>query len=123
MGIVLRVLRGPIIVSYRQVGKKHYATALQFDLVGVGASRRKAFEELQGVVNAYLTEALKTDEPLEFFFPTEPEEWEQRDQEQYLVIAYLVKALEGAQTPDLVPCFEDLRPFRDRIRSFDLLRV
>jgi hypothetical protein len=79
------LLQGPVTVAYRREGRKWYATALQFDLVGAGRTQQAAFDELQRVVNTYLEEILETKGPVRLFNPSEPAEWESPHRESYHV--------------------------------------
>ena len=54
--MAVKLLKGPVSVAFSKRGRFHYATALEYDLVGIGSSRDKALSELQDVVNIYLTE-------------------------------------------------------------------
>ena len=46
-------LKGPITVTYREEGTEVYARALQFDLVGIGKTRKGALKELQEIFADY----------------------------------------------------------------------
>ncbi len=111
-------------MGYRRTASHWVCTALEFDLVGIGSTQRKAFTELQGVVDTYLTEILNTAEDVNFFNPSEPDEWERaRRKEEYLVIAVLAETEEPPTAPYRFRNIRELRPVRDSVRAFRLAPV
>jgi len=119
--IEILLLQGPVTVAYRQAGRKWYATALQFDLVGVGRSPHAAFNELQGVVTTYLEEILKTKGPVRLFNPSESGEWECARRESYHVAIAAVKTGKGVHAPATVRNADELRRLGRRIAGFNLV--
>ena len=109
-------LKGPIWVAYTQKDGKHYATALQFDLVGAGTTRKKAFRALQGVFLNYIEAFLDKPGKTRFLFPSEPEEWNNSDVEFYDVM--IIVRYRKRKTP-LPPCtdIKGLKPFRGDIEG------
>ena len=120
---VMKILAGPVTVAYRRRRGGWVCTALQFDLVGTGATRQKAFQELQEVVNAYLQECLQAKEPVDFFNPSEREEWNAGRKEHYSVGVCIAVPEGRPEAPEVIPDLRRLRMYRDRIQSFDLVPV
>ena len=79
-------LGGTITVAFKKRGGKVYANALPFDIVGIGPTRAKAFEELSKLLYAYVEEVLSTEGKVRFYCPAEAEEWEVPDKESYNVL-------------------------------------
>ena len=122
--LVVTTLGGPVTVGYYRRGGNWICTALDFDLVGIGLTQEKAFAELRDVVNTYLEETLKADKATNFFNPSEPKEWDSATKkEEYRVIAVMAKARSQRRAPRVVRNIRKLRPFRNRIRAFDLAAV
>jgi len=119
--IEVLLLQGPVTVAYRREGRKWHATVLQFDLVGIGKTPQAAFNELQGVVNTYLQEILKTKGPVRLFNPSEPCEWESPRRESYHVAIAAVKSGGARRVPRPVRNADDLRRLRNRIAGFNLV--
>ena len=100
-------LEGNVEVGYFQEGGRWFALARQFDLMGSGHTKDRAFRQLQGLVGDYV-EACITDGTDEFFSACPDEEWERtrRHREAYLVILVFArrtrrqKAIEARIKPD-----------------------
>jgi len=121
MTIEITVLRGPVTVAYRKEGKKWYATALEFDLVGIGTTRAKAFKALQEIVNEYLSDCAEEKGPVEFLFPAEPKEWNNDDKEWFRLTAVILTPDRNRKAIPKVINLSDLHSLRKHIKSFDLI--
>jgi len=78
-------IKGPVSVAYTKADGEWYATALQFDIMGAGRTRDEAFQDLQKCVEIFLHSVLETSGNVAFFNPSEQEEWNNPDQEQYKI--------------------------------------
>lgn len=117
-------LQGPVRVTYHKQNGEWVATACQFDLIGVGDTREEALAELQEVVSVYVNEVLNARKPVQFFCPSDPEDWNRSSKEDYLVTFELtVPVTTRTMPPKIVPRIEDLRPFRSKITSSGLAPV
>ena len=116
------VVGGPINVSFRRRRKEKdwLCTALQFDLVGIGASREEAFAELRSVVEDYLEEVLTTEGPVRFYNLSDEQEWGNPDQKVFDVQAYIAATAEQTRVPSRMR-HRKIRDYRDRVRAFDLV--
>jgi len=117
--MAVKLLKGPVSVAFSKRGRFHYATALEFDLVGIGSSRDKALSELQDVVNTYLTEAVSSDDPVRLEFPSPREDWLSEDRLSFVVTVLLV-GVSGHSSP-VIDGIDELRKRRDSVRMFSLL--
>ncbi|MBI5093210.1 MAG: hypothetical protein HZB26_12320 [Candidatus Hydrogenedentes bacterium] len=84
--LVVTRLGGTVTVAFKKRGGKVYATALEFDIVGIGPTRAKAFQELQQLLYAYVEEVLRSDGKVRFYCPSEADEWETPDKEYHSVM-------------------------------------
>ena len=119
--IQVTVVKGPVTVAYRQEEGKWYAIALEFDLVGIGKTREAAFNELRDIVNDYLIDCMAEKKPVEFFFPSEPDEWNVEDKEWYSVTALSAQPVRGRSRMPSSINMSQLHSFRNRIKQFDLI--
>ena len=123
------VMRGSVTVAYRQVSEEWHCTALEFDIIGVGASRKESFEKMKDLVNFYLGEVSKARGPVEFFNRSPDEDWQISDKEEYNVIVVLIpeqRQVPERLPPDLPSSFDrlsELHRFDGYAASFDLARV
>jgi len=115
------VMEGPVTVEYQRKNKKWYCTALEFDLVGIGTSRQKAFNELQKVVNLYLMEAINSKGPIDFLIPTPQTERKGNDVEKYQVAVQIRKQGRIPGIPVVIQDIRSLRRKRDRICGLTLI--
>jgi hypothetical protein len=120
-------LEGPVRVAYRKRGREWYATALEFDIVGVGSTKAQALRELQELFRDYVSEFLATPGMTHFFNPSPAEDWETKNQEHFRV-AFVVslKATPATRPKPLESRVSDiaqLRPVRERIKSVQLQPV
>ena len=113
-------LKGPVTVAYRREGKKWLCTALEFDILGIGRTRKTAFQQMRSLVNEYLADVLKAEGPVEFFNHSAGKEWTAKDKEYYKVVVALAQAEEKRPVPQTLRDIQQLRHYRDRIRGFDL---
>lgn len=118
---LISVLGGPVTVAYRKRGRKWYCTALQFDLVGIGRTREDSFNQLRDVMNIYLADVLDADGPVEFFNLSERRDWATKDIETYSVVAIMARVRRKPLIPPVFRRIQDLRRYRNRVQSFDLL--
>lgn len=118
--IQIMTLRGPITVTYRQEGGEVHARALQFDLVGIGKSRKSALKELQEIFSDYAEEVLNTKGKVRFFNPSDPEEWENPEKEFFSVVFILTKKTSPLVLPSVCNSIRDLRPVRGAVKTVQL---
>ncbi len=72
------VLQGDVTVAYRKEGSEWFATALEFDLLGYGRTRKAAFKLLQELIAEYMLEVahlVSEGKRVAFFNPSETAEW------------------------------------------------
>jgi len=123
------VLRGPVTVAYKQVGEEWHCTALEFDIIGVGKSKEKAFEKMRDLLNFYLGEIANTAGPVEFFNHSPEEEWHVSEKEEYHVVVVMIPERQQVPQrlpPDLPSSFDrlpELRSYEGYSANFDLVRV
>jgi hypothetical protein len=86
MAVDVTLLEGPLTIAFCKKGREWYARALEFDLVGTGSTRRKAFHEITDLVSEYITDCLNEKGPVQFEYPAEPSEWNVKDKESFRVI-------------------------------------
>jgi hypothetical protein len=119
--ILVTCLRGPVTVAYRKKNRKWYATALEFDLVGIGRTREGAFEILQEMVNEYLTDCVKAEKVVDFIFPSEPDEWNIEDKDFFSVTAIISQPIRQRREIPNSLNLSQLRPFKKQIQRFQLM--
>ena len=112
-------LKGQVTVTYREEGAEVYATALQFDLVGIGKTRKAALKELQEIFSEYAEEVLNTRGKVRFFNPSDPEEWENPDKE-FFNVAFVLVGKTGSATIPSVCDIRDLRSIRQSVKTIQL---
>jgi len=118
--IQLVTLRGSIAITYRECGGETIARALQFDLVGIGATREKAFRELQDIFADYAEAVLEAKGNVRFFNPSPAEEWENPDKQFYNVTFGLVRKQRRDEIPALCEDIHKLRSVRKDVDSIAL---
>jgi hypothetical protein len=116
----IMTLRGPVTVTYRQEGTEVHARALQFDLVGIGKSRKSALKELQEIFADYAEEVLNTKGKVRFFNPSDSEEWENSDKQLFSIVFVLVRKASALELPSICDSIRDLRPMRDAVKTVQL---
>ncbi|MDZ4857465.1 MAG: hypothetical protein SGI88_00665 [Candidatus Hydrogenedentes bacterium] len=113
-------LEGLVRVSYKQEDGKFYARALEFDLLGIGASREEAKDQLEEVFKLYVEEFLAAPGEMRFFFPAEAEEWLNNDIEYNEVLIDSEIAVGSPSMPARITPAELSRVSRG-IRGMELL--
>jgi len=122
MPVTISILKGPITVAYKKENGKWICTALEFDLCGVGDTREEAFELMRGCVNLYLKEIMDTEGRVQFFNPSEREEWAVPDKELWRVVVALKD--EKKTAPYEIENLDELRKkFRNRFCSSNLIPI
>ena len=116
----LIIAEGPITVTYRREDDLWFCLALQFDIVGTGPTRQAAFGELRELLNTYIEAVLNTKGKVSFFNPSEAEEWENPDRENYEVTAILEPRPDIPEVTGRITLEEMRTHYRDSIQSFDL---
>lgn len=119
--VTIKQVEGPLTVAYRKKRGKWYCTALEFDLVGIGTSRTRAFHELRGLVNNYLEWMLETTGRVRFFNRSDDEEWKCADKERYHVVVAFAEPEKAEKIPERIRSISSLRKYRDRIRGLELI--
>jgi hypothetical protein len=118
--IAIRALNSPVTLAHKKIGKKWHCTALQFDLVGIGKSRSEAMHELKGILNTYLCEIIKTTGPVRVFNPSDAEEWECEDKQEYNVTIAILSAKTSTVMPERLS-IPQARRYRNQIQAIDLI--
>ena len=113
-------LKGPVTVTYRQEGAEVYARALEFDLVGIGKTRKSALKELQEIFADYAEEVLNTKGKVRFFNPSDSEEWENPDKEYFSAVFEFVGKASPLALPSVCDSIRDLRPMREAVKTVQL---
>jgi hypothetical protein len=118
---VVRKLEGPVTVAFSQLADEWYATALEFDLVGTGASREAALRQLKAVVKTHFETLLTTPGKVRFFNPSDADEWNIEDKEYFTMTITIARAVRlQDQIPDHLS-FAKARRYRKAIRSVEML--
>jgi len=117
---ITATLKGPITVTYKREGAEVYARALQFDLIGVGKSRKSALNELREIFADYAEEALNTRGKVRFFNPSDPDEWENPDKELFSVVIVFSRKTKPLQFHSMFGSIQDLRPMRTALKAIQL---
>ncbi len=116
------LLKGPLTIAYEKEGAKWYATALEFDLVGIGSTRKKAGEEVKQLFREYLYGCLDEEGPVRFVFPAEASVWNSEDKEWYHVTVSLsLPKSSRKEIPRSLNLSELKSQFRNRIESIGLV--
>ena len=76
-------LPGFITVTWKRQKGEHICTALEFDLIGLGATRDEAFRNLREIVQSYFEEAVKLKGPVRLFNPSPAAEWNVENKHYY----------------------------------------
>ena len=113
-------LEPPVTVSYRRESGEWMARALQFDLIGIGATRAEAFQELRKIVDYYLAEFIESTKKTRFLNPSEDAEWSIRDKEQYRIVVALKAAGQRSALRPIVSA-SDLKRHRSRVLGIDMI--
>lgn len=115
---IVKIAGGPITVAYRKEDDLWYCTALQFDIMGNGKTREKAFAQLKKLVNSYLIHVLSVKGPVSFFNPSDREEWETDDKRSYDVLV-LISGSAPVSDNELLK-LSDVKLFSRRVKEFEL---
>jgi len=113
------VLEGPVTVASRRAKGMYHCRALQFDLVGVGRTKREAFAELRLLVEDYLGEVVSSTEPVRFFNPSSSDEWNVRDRKDFRVRAVCLGRTRPVRARPTSPPPLDARTLRELCRSVE----
>ena len=120
--ITVKLLQGLVNVSHRKSGKRWYSTALEFDIVGTGDSRKKSFAQLQELVSEYvfaIIDELDAGARVQFFNPSDAEEWNRGQVEQFEVTFILEVDQRANISPTITP--QKLGDLAGEIQSIDLV--
>ena len=120
--ITVKLLQGLVNVSHRKSGKRWYSTALEFDIVGTGDSRKKSFAQLQELVSEYvfaIVDELDAGARVQFFNPSDAEEWNRGQREQFEVTFVLEVDQKADVSPTITP--QKLGDLAGEIQSIDLV--
>jgi hypothetical protein len=109
---------GNVTVAYRFVDDAWHATALQFDVVGTGATKMAAFQQMQELVSSFLLHALRSKNKVAFFNPSDREEWEVSDKDDYRVV---VQVADGSAIQEPSLRIEQIRAIEKQVEEFELV--
>jgi hypothetical protein len=120
-------LDGKITTSskFNNSTKKWYCTALEFDLVGIGKTEEEAFKELKVLLRYYLLEFVESTHSggkMDFFNPSEAENWNTGKKKEYGVTLIVELAEEKERIPEFIPP-KKLSKYYNRISGIDLIPV
>lgn len=118
----IKLIRGLVNVSHRKSGKRWYSTALELDIVGTGDSRKKSFAQLQELVSEYvfaIVDELDAGARVQFFNPSDAEEWNRGQVEQFEVTFILEVDQRANISPTITP--QKLGDLAGEIQSIDLV--
>lgn len=97
---------GPISVSTKEVDGEWHCTALEFDLLGTGATQDEAFLELQDLVHEYIlamVQHIHFGDDVAFYNPSSPEEWNDGEIRKYQVmLLFEPESSNDDETPERV---------------------
>lgn len=91
-------LEGPVRVVYRK-DDDWYATAVEFDLVGHGATKQDALRMLHELVSTYLYEVavlLRDNRPVKFLNPSDASEWNDAESDELYSVQFMLKTNSSA---------------------------
>lgn len=114
-------LRGPVTVAYKRCREGFMCTALQFDIVGIGRTKREAFQEMRDLVEEHLEEILRSPEPVCFFNPSDAADWNVGNQENYQVAMLFERHSEPIPTDVPLANLAPLREHRESLRGVNLV--
>lgn len=88
--------------------------------MGTGKTRGEAFNEMQSLVETYLSAVLQASGPVRFYNPSDQADWEIKDKAEYHVVVVLsARPVSSAEAPRR-PRLDELRPRRSQIQSIQL---
>ncbi len=114
-------LQGPITVVYRKSGRDCLCTILEFDLVGIGRTRKEAFKEAHAVLVTYIEACLKAPGKVHFFNPSDACDWNLKNKEQYFVRFITARPRHKPSLPTQIPDIDAMREYRDTIQNIQLV--
>ncbi len=82
------MLKGDIRVSYRKSMGEWLATAVPFDIIGIGETKPKALKQMKELVEDYFSEVvgeILAGNKVQFFNPSEASEWNRKDSVLFVV--------------------------------------
>ena len=121
MTVDVTLLEGPLTIAFRKQGREWYARALQFDLAGIGSTRRKAFYEITQLVCEYITDCLNEKGPVQFEYPSDPTEWNVEDKESFRVTVSISLPEKSTRKVPRSVSIADLRRYRHNVESVGLV--
>lgn len=119
-------LEGPVTVAYNKVKDLHMCNALQFDIVGTGASRDEAFSQMRELVEDYLlsiVEELERGRKVRFFNPATVEDWNKFKTLENYDVTFIVDVVRADDIPDQIDLkgMSKLGAYRDSIEAVNLV--
>jgi hypothetical protein len=120
-------LEGSIDVGSRKIGKLFLCNALQFDIVGTGATKHEAFVQLKELLEDYILAIVKSlgdEKKVRFFNPAEDDEWNNAKQLEFYDVTFIVEFLpKNGDLPVEVKVgnMAKLTPYWKAIRAVDLI--
>ena len=109
-----------VTVAYKKEGEYFQARALEFDIVGTGKTRAKAFQDLKGLFSEYVLELLDSTGDIDFYFPADKEEWNTHEKEVY-VVTFEIGKIKGISPPPRIMTLAQMRPYPvASIKNIDL---
>jgi hypothetical protein len=121
------IAQGNVSVGYYQEGGRWFALARQFDLLGSGATREEALNQLRELVQDYV-EASLTWGMERFLNPAPDDEWERasRYRQEYSVTLIFARTSPRQKSPPELRKATDLSsliPFKDRFAGAALAAI
>lgn len=118
----IKLIQGSVNISHRKSGKRWYSTALEFDIVGTGNSRKESFAQLQELISEYvfaIIDELNSGARVQFFNPSDAEEWNRGQREQFEVTFILEVDRQSDVSPTITP--QNLGDLAGEVQSIDLV--
>ncbi len=109
---------GVVHITHRTKQGLHYCRLLECDLVGVGKTQDDAFRELREIFSDYLDEYMASGRKLRFHNPSDAQEWEIKDQHEFIVRVSSKERAEDSST-----CAVDMYDFRRSLHHANLVAV
>lgn len=111
---------GVTTVASRQADGEWRCTALQFDLVGTGATKEAAFEELKELVCEYISHISRQRGKVAYFNPSDREEWEVADKKDYMMVVATIRPKRKANSTIKPLSLSDLGSIKN-VEKIDLV--
>ena len=117
--VTISVMKGPMTAAYHKEENRWFCTALEFDIVGIGSTRKEALSEMQELVNAYLHHIINQRGRVALMNQSDMKATD--DTEHYFVAIAVAEVKTKRSAPRVVEDVTALRRYRDRICGMNFL--